>query len=164
LGGHCDSKPRQFKAVQPVELLTSTKNPEHKTVCLYSLGNAVSNQRLGFSDAIKTPHTEDGILFTVTFEEYSDGTVYLSEVHGIPTWVNKHRNENGKDAYNILPLDDSSRTLWQEKYGLSDKAVKSCADSFDRTMEIVGEGIAESNEYLAQEKAEREAYYLSLVS
>ena len=150
--------------VQPVELLTSTENPEHKTVCLYSLGNAVSNQRLGFSDAIKTPHTEDGILFTITFEEYSDGTVYLSEVHGIPTWVNKHRNENGKDEYNILPLDDSSRTSWQEKYGLSDKAVKSCADSFDRTMEIVGEGIAESNEYLAQEKAEREAYYLSLVS
>lgn len=150
--------------VQPVELLTSTENPEHKTVCLYSLGNAVSNQRLGFSDAIKTPHTEDGILFTVTFEEYSDGSVYLSEVQGIPTWVNKHRNENGKDEYNILPLDDSCRTSWQEKYDLSDKTVKSCADSFDRTMEIVGEGIAESNEYLAQEKAEREAYYLSLVS
>lgn len=150
--------------VQPVELLTSTEDPEHKTVCLYSLGNAVSNQRLGFSDAIKTPHTEDGILFTVTFEKYSDGTVYLAQVNGLPTWVNKHRNGNGKDEYNILPLDDTSRDLWCEKYGLDDKTTKSCTDSYDRTMEIVGEGIEQANEYLDQEKVEREAYYLSLVS
>lgn len=150
--------------VQPVELLTSTEDPEHKTVCLYSLGNAVSNQRLGFSDAIKTPHTEDGILFTVTFEKYSDGTVYLAQVNGVPTWVNKHRNDNGKDEYNILPLDDVSRDSWREKYGLDDKTTKSCTDSYDRTMKIVGEGIEQANEYLDQEKVEREASYLSLVS
>ena len=150
--------------VQPVELLTSTENPEHKTVCLYSMGNAVSNQRLGFSQAINTPHTEDGILFTVTFEKYSDGTVYLAQVNGVPTWVNKHRNGNGKDEYNILPLDDASRDLWREKYGLDDKTTKSCTDSYDRTMEIVGEGIEQANEYLDQEKVEREAYYFSLVS
>lgn len=150
--------------VQPVELLTSTEDPEHKTVCLYSLGNAVSNQRLGFSDAIKTPHTEDGILFTVTFEKYSDGTVYLAQVNGVPTWVNKHRNDNGKDEYNILPLDDASRDSWREKYGLDDKTTKSCTDSYDRTMKIVGEGIEQANEYLDQEKLDREAFYLSLVS
>ena len=150
--------------VQPVELLTSTEDPEHKTVCLYSLGNAVSNQRLGFSDAIKTPHTEDGILFTVTFEKYSDGTVYLAQVNGVPTWVNKHRNDNGKDEYNILPLDDASRDSWREKYRLDDKTTKSCTDSYDRTMKIVGAGIEQANEYLDQEKVEREAYYLSLVS
>ena len=34
----------------------------------------------------------------------------------------------------------------------------------DRTMEIVGEGIEQANEYLDKEKVEREAYYLSLVS
>ena len=150
--------------VQPVELLTSTEDPVHKTVCLYSLGNAVSNQRLGFSDAIKTPHTEDGILFTVTFEKYSDGTVYLAQVNGVPTWVNKHRNGNGKDEYNILPLDDASRDTWREKYCLDDKTTKSCTDSYDRTMKIVGAGIEQVNEYLDQEKVEREAFYLSLVS
>lgn len=150
--------------VQPVELLTSTAEPEYKTVCLYSMGNAVSNQRLGFSQAISTPHTEDGILFTVTFEKYSDGTVYLAQVNGLPTWVNKQRNENGKDEYNILPLDDSNRDTWQNKYGLNDSTMKSCTESFDRTMKIVGEGIEQANEYLDQEKAERDAYYLSLVS
>ena len=33
--------------VEPVDLLQSTVDPEHKTVILYSMGNAVSNQRLG---------------------------------------------------------------------------------------------------------------------
>ena len=33
--------------VQPVDLLTSTVDPDHKTVVIYSLGNAVSNQRNG---------------------------------------------------------------------------------------------------------------------
>ena len=150
--------------VQPVELLTSTVDPEHRTVCLYSMGNAVSNQRLGFSQAISTAHTEDGILFTVTFEKYSDGTVYLAQVNGLPTWVNKHRNDEGKDEYNILPLDDTSRDAWDEKYGLNDKTIKACADSFDRTIAIVGEGIEQANDYLNQEKVDREAYYLSLLS
>ena len=34
--------------VQPVDLLTSTVDPDHKTVVIYSLGNAVSNQRNGY--------------------------------------------------------------------------------------------------------------------
>ena len=43
------------------------------------------------------------------------------------------------------------------------KTIKSCLDSLECTMEIVSAGIKESNEYLTQEKAEREAYYLSLI-
>lgn len=82
--------------VQPIDLLESKTDPNHKTVCLYSTGNAVSNQRIGTILAMKTAHTEDGILFTVSFEKYSDGTVYLAEVDAIPTWVNRYRNENGK--------------------------------------------------------------------
>ena len=34
--------------VQPMELLESTVDPSHKTVCIYSVGNAVSNQRSGY--------------------------------------------------------------------------------------------------------------------
>lgn len=71
--------------IQPIELLSSSVDPDHKTVCLYSTGNAVSNQRQGNLSAIKTAHTEDGILFTVTFEKYSDGTVYLSGAEVLPT-------------------------------------------------------------------------------
>ena len=146
--------------VQPVELLTSTADPEHKTVCLYSMGNAVSNQRLGFSQAITTPHTEDGILFSVTFEKYSDGTVYLAEASAMPTWVNKFRNANGKDEYNILPLEDSDREEWQTMFSLSDSTLTSAQNSYDRTMAIVGDGLAEVNEYLTAQKIAREENYL----
>ena len=53
--------------VQPVALLESTVDPDHKTICIYSLGNAVSNQRTGVSDLFPPGYTEDGALFTVTF-------------------------------------------------------------------------------------------------
>ncbi len=75
--------------IQPIELLTSTDG-SRKTVCLYSMGNSVSNQRLDqlYSDC-PTGHTEDGMLFYYTFQKYSDGTVKLAGVDIIPAWVCK---------------------------------------------------------------------------
>ncbi len=148
--------------VQPVDLLTSKENPEHKTVCLYSMGNAISNQRLGLIGAIGTAHTEDGVLFSVSFSKYSDGTVVLEGMDLIPCWVNMFTN-NGKREYNILPLDDSTRDEWQSLYSLTDTGVKAAANSYDRTMKVVGEGIQECQDYLAQAKADREAAYLAAV-
>lgn len=147
--------------VQPVELLTSTVDPQHKTVCLYSMGNAVSNQRQGYISYISTAHTEDGVWFRVTFEKYSDGRVYLAGVELIPTWVNMHTTDHVKE-YNILPLDESTRDQWQTAYSLNDTMLTSAGKSFDRTMAIVGEGLAASQAYLAQQKLDREAYYLDL--
>ena len=148
--------------VQPVELLTSKKDADHKTVCLYSMGNAVSNQRLGNISYIKTAHTEDGVLFTVTFEKYSDGTVYLAEANIIPTWVNMHNNASGKREYNILPLDNSRAEEWKELFEIGDNTLTSAKKSYERTMKIVGEGLAQSQEYLAQQKQAREEYYYDL--
>lgn len=34
--------------------------------------------------------------------------------------------------------------------------------SYDRTMDIIGDGLKETQDYLAQSKADREAYYLEL--
>ncbi len=146
--------------VQPVELLSSTTDPDHRTVCLYSMGNAVSNQRLGNISYINTAHTEDGVLFSVTFEKYSDGTVYLAETELIPTWV--HLRTDGGRQYNILPLDDSRMEEWGTMFGISDGVVSSAQKSYDRTMAIVGEGLKASQDYLAQAKADREAYYWDL--
>ncbi len=148
--------------VEPVALLTNSVDPEQKTVCIYSLGNAVSNQRLGNISYINTAHTEDGILFTVTFEKYSDGTVYLANTDAIPTWVNKHQNGSGKVEFNILPLDYDCVDEWGQMFGIGDSTLNAAKNSYARTMEIVGSGIAESQEYLAREKEEREAYYYDL--
>ena len=145
-----------------MELLTSQTDPEHKTVCIYSLGNAVSNQRAGISDKFPSAgYTEDGVFFTTTFEKYSDGTVYLAGVDVIPTWVNMHSND-GKKEYNILPLDKEQEGQWKELFRLTDHNLSSCLKSYDRTMGIVGEGLAECQEWLAARKEAREQYYHDL--
>ena len=141
--------------VQPVELLTSQTDPEHKTVCIYSLGNAVSNQRTGISNLFPAGYTEDGALFTVTFEKYSDGTVYLAGTDVIPTWVNMHQNA-GKKEYNILPLADSTRESWRETFNLNDNTMGFAERSYKRTMGIVGEGLEACQTYLAQAKQDRQ--------
>ena len=148
--------------VQPMALLTSTTDPEHKTVCLYSMGNAVSNQRLGNISYVSTAHTEDGVLFSVTFEKYSDGTVYLQDVDLLPTWVYMSA-ATYPNTYHILPLDIEIQDQWVEQFGINETVAASAMKSYDRTMAIVGSGLTASQEYLAQEKAEREQYYYDLV-
>ena len=156
--------------VEPIELLESTVDPAHRTVCLYSMGNAVSNQRQGLLTSITTPHTEDGVLFSITFSKYSDGTVYLEDVDLIPTWV-RAVDANGNTVvrssatikrYEILPLDDSRRAEWAELFGINESTLTQCTDSWQRTMDIVGEGLRQSKDYLNAEKVAREANYLWL--
>ena len=148
--------------VQPMDLLSSTTDPDHKTVCIYSLGNAVSNQRAA-EMRLNTGHTEDGALFTVTFEKYSDGTVYVAATDVIPTWVNLS-SVNGKTEYNILPLDFDRYSEWQSLYNLTDALYASAGNAYDRTMAIVGSGLEECQTYLDQAKADREAYYQGLAA
>ena len=131
--------------VQPVDLLTSTTDPDHKTVCLYSLGNAISNQRREIMN-LNTGHTEDGMLFSFTFAEYSDGTVRLDSVDILPTWVWK-----GSNSYRIIPLD-TDVSDWGAAFDLGSSAVSSAKASYDRTMALVGEGLTESNEYLTAQR------------
>ena len=148
--------------VEPVDLLQSTVDPEHKTVILYSMGNAVSNQRLGNISYVSTPHTEDGVLFSVTFSKYSDDTVYLEGVDLIPTWVNLNSND-GSRQYNIVPLVDDIRDQWMEKFNMTENQFNSAQRSYDRTEEIVGEGLAKAQAYLASAKQTREENYLLAV-
>ena len=141
--------------VQPMELLESTLDSDHKTVCIYSLGNAVSNQRLGNLTSITTAHTEDGILFTVTFEKYSDGSVYLAGTDVLPLWVNMH-SDTGKLEYNILPLDKTKEDSWAQQFGLTADTKKAAQDSYTRTMAIVGAGLTDCQNWLTQAKELRE--------
>lgn len=147
--------------VEPVALLESTVDPAHKSICIYSMGNAVSNQRTGISSLFPAGYTEDGALFSVTFEKYSDGSVYIADTDVLPTWVNMS-TVNGTKEYNILPLDYDRLEEWQEMFNLTDALYSSAQKSYERTMGIVGEGLTECQTYLEQAKAEREAYYYDL--
>lgn len=129
--------------IQPVELLTSTVNADHKTVCLYSTGNALSNQRRQHM-TLNTGHTEDGVLFSVTFTKYSDGTVILESAELLPLWVN--------DRHCILPIDKTVEN-WAAAFGVDNGVVAKMNESYDRTTAIVGAGMEQVKTYLTDHVA-----------
>ena len=140
--------------VQPIDLLTSESDPNHKTVCLYSMGNAVSNQRRERMN-LKTGHTEDGVLFQFTFAKYSDGTVVLENADILPTWVNMFTSKaTGKKVYQIIPLD-TEKEDWKEAFDLTDTSKKKAEESLERTQKIVGDGLKKVQDYL---KSDENAY------
>ena len=145
VGGH-------HMGVQPVDLLTSGTDAEHKTIVLYSMGNAVSNQRKEeMQQSEPTGHTEDGVLFCVTFAKYSDGSVFVDSAELIPTWVNMHAN-SGSTEYNILPLEEATAAQWQAQFGLTDTQLANAKASFDRTQALTLTGMEKVQSYLAQQK------------
>ena len=130
--------------VQPVQLLTSTEDENHKTVCLYSLGNAISNQRKNLM-TLDTGHTEDGMLFSFTFAKYTDGEVLVDSVQILPTWV--YMKKGTTNSYKIVPLDKNVAD-WSASFKLSESATNQAKKSYERTMEIVKKGLDASNEFL----------------
>lgn len=139
--------------VQPVEVLTSTADPGHKSLCVYSLGNAVSNQRSEHM-SLDTGHTEDGMLFTFTFVEYSNGTVALDSAELLPTWVCIRSSDTVFD-YNILPLDKSLPD-WKTAFDIGDSNLTSAENSWQRTMDLTGTGMESVTAWLDSERAARQ--------
>lgn len=140
--------------IQPVDLLTSSADPSHTTLCIYSTGNAVSNQRKGKLKECSTAHTEDGILFTFTFAKYSDGTVAVQSTSAIPTWLNLTSSPR---QYIIIPLVESEMDNWQTQFDLTNAAYAACKDSYGRTMALIGEGMEKAQTYYASADAAKQA-------
>ena len=127
--------------VQPFEMLVSEDG--HQTYCIYSVGNALSNQRRTNISATPNGHVEDGMIFSVEFEQWNDGSVNVSSVSILPTWVNKEWRSSG-NMYRIIPLD-TDVAAW-DCYDVSDPAYT--YGSYKRTMAIVGEGLNACREIL----------------
>lgn len=123
--------------LQPMEYLDSRKDPEHRMVCLYSMGNAVSNQRASEMD-LKTGNTEDGVLFLLTFIRNENGSVSLDHVKLIPCWVDM-RFRGDRKYYDILPLELNRKDSWVSDFELSDGEYRSAEKSWERSRQILGE-------------------------
>lgn len=123
--------------VQPTKVFTSEISGK-RTVCLYSMGNFISNQRKHLMN-LSTGNTEDGLIFTINIVKYGNGDVEVEDVEVIPTWVNL---SNGK--YTVIPLDKSLRD-WGSAFNLTEAGVNAAKESYERTMKLVGEGIDEYN-------------------
>ncbi|MBQ3074762.1 MAG: CapA family protein [Clostridia bacterium] len=123
--------------VQPFETITAENGNE--SLCIYSTGNAISNQRKALMNSDNhSGHTEDGMIFGVTYEKWSDGSVRLKEVEILPTWVIRE-SRGGKLVYQIIPLD-TAVSDWKT-FGLNDATLKEAKASYNRTLELVGAGL-----------------------
>ncbi len=131
--------------IQPVELITS-EDSAHTAICVYSTGNAVSNQRQELMTSCPTGHTEDGMLFEFTLSKTQKG-VALSSLNLIPTWVNKY-SVNGKNRYTIYPMEDPNNL---GSYGFDAASLTKARRSYERTKEIVGKGLTECQQAIGCE-------------
>ena len=121
--------------VQPMELIHS-EDGQNTTVCIYSLGNAVSNQRRELISNSPKGHTEDGVMFSYTLKKSSDSEVTLTAIDLIPTWVYKY-SENGY-KYTIYPIEDIASAT--EKYP---NIASKLTESYERTKATVADGLTE---------------------
>ena len=127
---------------QPIDMLTS-QDGSHKMFCIYSMGNALSNQRVSLMmEEMPTGHTEDGVMVTLHLHQDTDGTVSLTDVELLPTWVYRYTEPRGS-KYFILPLDDVANI--ETTTGISGIYDEAQA-SYDRTMEELGPGLEKARE------------------
>lgn len=132
--------------VQPMELLTSTEG-NHKTLCIYSLGNLVSNQRANNSK-LPSGHGEDGLMVTFTLAADENGEVWVESMDALPIWV-LLRGTGSSRFFQILPLD--SELNWKTTFQLSTDELKDAQDSYERTSEIINASVKSIQESLIPE-------------
>ena len=125
---------------QPIDVISSSDG-SRRMFCIYSQGNALSNQRTYLMDAMPTGHTEDGVMVTLTLHQDRVGTVRITGVDLLPTWVYRFQDNGSK--YYILPLDDVDSL--GELTGIPDIAEEAAA-SYLRTMEELGPGLEKARE------------------
>ena len=126
---------------QPIDVLDTSDGSGHM-FCIYSEGNALSNQRTYLMDEMPTGHTEDGAMVTLTLHQDSDGSVSIKDVDLLPTWVYRYQDNDGSKYY-ILPLDDVANI--EKTTGISD-IQQEAQDSYDRTMEELGPGLEKAKQ------------------
>lgn len=134
--------------IQPAALLHSADS-QNTAAVFYSMGNCISNQRQEIMHPeCTTGHTEDGMLLSFKFDKYSDGSVALSEVNIIPTWVNKYKGGSGY-LYSVIPLTTPTDG---SNFGLEGSALSKSQNSYNRTKEIVKAGLNEIQDSIGCKK------------
>lgn len=102
-----------------------------RTLCLYSLGNFLSDQRLALRDG--------GILFDFTIQEQPDGSFSIINPSYLPTWVWRTGDkENGYD-YSVVPI---GKYLDTRPEGMSDADYTRMLQSYQESVNAMQKGNA----------------------
>ena len=121
--------------VQDAAILTSSTDPEHQTLCFYSLGNFVSNQnRLTMGDTQNKEYTENGLIVKLTIRKYSNGDCMVTSVDTIPTWVHRYYDYNKqKNCHVIVPLPAANENPDAFGLNLSDFGISNAQSAYQMT-------------------------------
>ncbi|MBR6806842.1 MAG: CapA family protein [Clostridia bacterium] len=109
--------------IQDADVLTSQNDPDHKTVCFYSLGNLVSNQnRLTLGNATDMgAYTENGLIVIFTLRKYNDGRCVVTDVTTVPLWVHRYIPADSTTLkYDIIPIEKALQN--PSAYGLENSS------------------------------------------
>lgn len=124
--------------VQEFDVLESADG--HQTICLYSMGNELSNQRRQYmNEDDYRGYTEDGIIFIVKIDKYNNGDVKIGGVDAVPTWVQDDY------TFRIVPLDPA---MAPDSWATDN--VWDAQESYNRTMGRLGETFIEYRRSLGQ--------------
>lgn len=132
--------------IQDADTLTSETDPDHKTICFYSLGNLVSNQnRRTLGDTQNSTYTEGGLMVELTVRKYSTGEAMVSAVKQIPTFVHRYKTSNGQYAHEIVPLeaavaDPAAYGLTASSFGEAD-----AKEVYKLELDVLGDSVAAYN-------------------
>ncbi len=72
--------------------------PQNHCYVVYSLGNAISNQRKRYRDS--------GLAVSLTLHKTASEKATITKINYLPFWVDKH-DENGQINYAMIPLDNT---------------------------------------------------------
>ena len=136
--------------VQPLELLTSSVDPTHKTICLYSTGSFLGNLRAE-TVGMAAGYSEDGAILKLTVTKYSDGSVRVKDIGVLPTWILVQGDGETRDFF-ILPLD-STLPDWSKAFGIYGNDLSDAKSSYNRTMELVTPGLNMIKDELSEKNA-----------
>lgn len=115
--------------VQPAEYITVT-GADGKTrtaLCLYSLGNFLSQHRVQYTDS--------GVVFEFTIQENADGSFAITNPGYVPVYVWTFKNANGDDDYRVLPV---GQYLNNPPSGMSSEQENRMKQSLQETLELMG--------------------------
>lgn len=118
--------------VQPAKWITGTNQfgETQKTLCLYSLGNFLSDQRLAPRDG--------GIIFDFTIQEQYDGSFEIISPNYLPTWVWRTGNEASGYSYMVLPIGQAMKN---RPAGMSDEDYNTMVASYQNSVSVMNTGV-----------------------
>lgn len=113
---------------QPMEYITATDaNGQSRTaLCLYSLGNFLSQHRVQYTDS--------GVVFEFTIQENTDGTFSIVNPGYVPVYVWTFKNGEGEDDYRVMPIGNY---LNNPPSGMSSEQINRMTECWNETLELM---------------------------